>query len=113
MAAKVNRITTGASTNLTKIQSWGANITSLYVANTSASVFYVKIYVSPTTAPTVGTTTPAATLGPFAATSGTQLNWSVPTGYVAGDVYVATTGLPADNDTTAVSAGSFVNVWYE
>lgn len=81
------------------------------IANTAASIRYVKLY-NKATAPTVGTDTPVLTLGIQPSSS---LNFDSTTGIAfAAGIGIGVTNLVADSDTTAPTANDvIVNVFYK
>lgn len=114
MTALVRKITTAASTNLTKIKDGPANFKG-FVANGSAGAMFVKLYwYTPTPTapvPVVGTTVPDITLQ-IANTAGDHE--SFPDGITkAGELWVATTAAAVDTDSAVVAANNTVSIFYE
>jgi hypothetical protein len=111
MTARVLKLSTAASTNLTLVKDGPANVKGLIGVNTAAYAIFVKLYwyipTAAAPAPTVGTTIPDVTIEVGAlgtATGGIQESW--PDGFTkSGQLYLAVTKLAADNDATAVVAG--------
>lgn len=104
-------ITTGASTNLTKIGTPGgqtANLKGWNITNTAAYAIFVKLYWSrDNSVPTVGTTVPTMTITcPAAATSGGGTTIDLSDGVTGnGPLWCWITKLAAATDTTATVAG--------
>lgn len=112
MTARVVRLVTAGSTNLTKVSDGPSVVKGLAAVNTAAYAIFIKLYwFAPTAsaaAPTVGTTAPQVTIELPAlgtTTGGVQQSW--PDGFVGGNgnLFMAVTKLAADSDTTAVLAG--------
>ena len=116
MTSSVFKLTTAASTNLTKIKDGPAVLKGLAAVNTAAYAIFVKFYwFTPTntaSAPTVGTTVPDLTFQ-IAATAG--ITPAYDNGITKpGQLYVAVTKLAADNDATVVVAGDgLISILYE
>lgn len=116
MTAAVFKLNTGASTNLTKIKDGQASLKGYVFVNTAAYAIFVKFYwYTPTAAapaPTVGTTVPDLTIQVATVASDHE---SFPDGMSkAGQLFMATTKLAADNDATVLVAGDgILTVLYE
>lgn len=92
-----------ATTNATSVKASGGRLYTVQVANTSASVKFVKFY-NKASAPTVGTDTPVARYAVPAGWSGDLLDTPLGRAFSTGIAF-AITGGGADSDTTAVAAG--------
>ena len=121
MTALVLKLATANTTNLTKVKDIATGVLKGWVAtNTTAAAIFLKFYwYTPTAAaptPTVGTTVPdlTITVPALGTTTGTD-SQSFPDGMQrAGQLWLAVTNLVADNDATAVAAGSgLITVLYE
>jgi hypothetical protein len=100
-----------ASTNSTLASSGWKSLFSLCISNDTASKIYVKMY-NKSTAPTVGTDVPLETfMVPANSIRDIDMGFHSGVGYTLG-IGIATTGLQADSDTTAVAAGVTVIVRY-
>lgn len=110
LAPSVSTLTTAATTNATSVKTTAGNVFSLDVTNTSASVMYLKLY-NKTSAPTVGTDIPIATI-PIPATSFQSFTFGRLGKRFASGIAFALTGAMVATDTTAVAAGSYVNINY-
>jgi hypothetical protein len=118
MTARVIKFTTLNTTNLRQITAGKAVIVGAILVNTSVTVpYFVKFYdVIGDTAPTVGTTVPFLTIPcPCIPASGAGTDGmaspNIQIGVsVVGRLYVAVTAAAADTDTTAVAAGSIVQI---
>lgn len=121
MTALVRRIVVANTTNLTQIKDQAVGVLkSVDAVNTTAAAVFVKFYWYVPTAsnptPTVGTTVPDLTLEiPALGTTTGNLTRDWASGLSkAGLLFLAVTNLVADNDATAVAAGSAViTVGYE
>ncbi len=100
------RVISAATTNATLIKSTAGNLYSVWVANTSASTRYLKIY-NMTTAPTVGTSTPAITI-PLPAGFCGDFNVGAHGVTFATGISIAITAGYADTDTAAIVAGEVI-----
>lgn len=121
MTAAVLKLTTANTTNLTQVKNVAtASLKGIAALNTTAAAIFLKFFwYTPTPAaptPTVGTTVPDITieLPALGTTTGNVLQ-SWPDGLQkAGLLFLAVTNLAADNDATAVAAGSgIISVFYE
>lgn len=110
MSASVFRLVAGNSTNLTKVRDSGANFAGLYVFNTTATAFFVKLYVAAAT-PTVGTTVPWMTFS-VPVSSDKFINPTEPICANA-TLWLATTANAVDSDATAIGAGPIIQLFYE
>jgi len=120
MTAKVFKLTTAGTTNLTKIGDQGGDIKGVSFVCTAAYAIFVKFYwfvpTASAAAPTVGTTVPDMTvLVPALGTTTGQTIQSWPDGITkSGQLWMAVTKLAADSDTTVVVAGDgILSVIYE
>lgn len=104
--AVVVPLTTGATTNLTRLSGSGAKLSGIEVTNTAAYAIFVKLWWG-NTIPVVGTTVPTLVITcPAAATSGggTGRDWS--SGITGnGQLWCWVTKLAGVTDTTATVAG--------
>lgn len=99
------KVLSAASTNATLIKSTSGRVFGYHLTNNTASTKYVRLYNS-TTAPTVGTTVPAAVI-PIAPNSSVLVDHTIPMSFGTGISY-SITGAFADLDATAVAAGDVV-----
>lgn len=106
----VSTLTTAATTNATSVKTTAGNVFELDVTNTSASAMYLKLY-NKASAPTVGTDIPISTI-PIPATSFQSFTFGRLGKRFASGIAFALTGAMAATDTTAVAAGSYVNINY-
>lgn len=121
MTALVKRIVVANTTNLTQVKDGAPGVLrSVDAVNTTAAAVFIKFYWYVPTAsaqtPTVGTTVPDLTLEiPALGTTTGNLNRDWASGLAkSGLLFLAVTNLVADNDSTAVAAGSAViTVGYE
>lgn len=121
MTALVFKLNTLASTNLTKVKDISTGVLKSFDGvNTTAAAIYLKVYwYTPTAAnpaPTVGTTVPDLTIQiPALGTTTGNENRDWASGLQkAGQLWIAVTTLPADNDATAVGAGAgLITLGYE
>jgi hypothetical protein len=103
----------GASTNTTSVKATAGQLYKVEVTNNGATIAYLKLYNS-TVAPTAGSGTPAIRL----MVPGNSLGAGIVSAYDFGvpfsnGIGFAFTGGIADNDTTAVSASTYiVNLYY-
>ncbi len=100
------------TTNATNVKNAAGTVYGLEAFNTSSATKYLKLY-DKSSAPSVGSDTPVKTIA-IPPTSGGALGGvvrSYPAGlaFAAGISY-ALTGLPADNDTTALASGDVVGL---
>jgi len=103
-----------ASTNATNIKSSAGSIGYIIVINTTASVYYLKLF-NKASSPTVGTDTPVMNIPiPANASSlGGGAALPVPAGInFSTGISFALTGAIADNDTTNAAAGIVINIGY-
>jgi hypothetical protein len=120
MAAAILKLAATNTTNLTKVKNGYGTLKGIAATNTTAAAVFLKFYwfvpSATAAAPTVGTTVPdiTITIPALGTTTGTVLQ-SWPDGLSkAGEFYFAITNLVADNDATAVAAGSaVVSVFFE
>lgn len=111
MSSKKLKITSAASTNLTAMQPYGANLRGLVAVNTNAAVRFIKFYDSGDQV-VVGTTVPVLTVQ-LAASSMTSIFPSDGISFSKGLV-LAMTVSAADNANDAVGAGDIIaTVLYE
>jgi len=104
------KLNSAASTNATSLKASAGKIHSLVLTNTSATIKYFKLY-NKTSAPTVGTDTPIMVIG-IPPLSTIPLGNSIGMYFSLGIAF-ATTGVPADTDTTALAANDMlVNIIY-
>ena len=120
MTAAVFKLTTAASTNLTKLKDGPANLKGFAFVNVAAAAIYVKFYwylpTGAVPAPVVGTTIPDLTIKvPLAADATGSIKESFPDGMSkAGNLWMAVTTGAADGDSGAVAAGDgILSVMYE
>lgn len=118
MSANIFRQVSAASTNLTRIKQFGANLIGGIIINTNAAIRYVKLYwflpggpqypnSNSGDTPTVGTTPVSLTLEIPA--SGQLVLDQVAQGVsMKGDLWMATTVNAVDSDATAVGAGDLI-----
>jgi hypothetical protein len=101
-----------ATTNPQLVITGARNLFTIDVSNDSATKFWLKLY-NKATAPTVGTDVPVMR---FLVPANTVQEFQIPQyygAYFSLGIGFATTGLVADSDTTAVTAGSAVTVTYK
>ena len=117
MSANIFKQVSGASTNLTRVKTFGANVKGWNIINTAATALFVKLYfyipgsvAAGTDSPTVGTTVPDITIEvPALGTTTGSAVQSFPDGLSnKGDLWMATTVNPAPTDATAVGAGNLI-----
>ena len=118
MSANIFKQTSGASLNLTRVKTYGANLLGWQIVNTNAAVRFVKLYwylpgsvSAGTDGPTVGTTSPNITIAvPAAGVAAPPCTADFcPQGVsMKGDLWMATTVNAADSDNTAVGAGDLI-----
>lgn len=100
-----HHLVAAATTNATSVKGSAGTIGVLVLANPSAAVKYFKLF-NKATAPTVGTDTPTHT---FAIPPGQTIVCDLSEGLrLATGIGYAITNLPADLDTTAVTAGDVI-----
>lgn len=110
LAPSLSTLTTAATTNATSVKVSTGNVFQLDVSNTSASIMFLKLY-NKVSAPTVGTDIPISTI-PIPATSFQSFEFGrLGKRFSAGIAFALTGAMPA-TDTTAVAAGSYVNINY-
>lgn len=102
------RLLSAASTNATSLKASAGQLGLIIAINTNAAVRYLKLY-NLATAPTVGTSTPVATIPIPGNTAGAGVAISIPGGlnFSTGIAYALTTGA-ADSDTGAVAANEII-----
>jgi hypothetical protein len=101
-----------ATTNSQLVITGTKNLFTIDVSNDSATKFWLKLY-NKATAPTVGTDVPVLR---YLVPANTMLEIQIPQyygAYFSLGIGYATTGLVADADTTAITAGSVVTVTYK
>jgi hypothetical protein len=101
-----------ATTNSQLVITGAKNLFTIDVSNDSATKFWLKIY-NKATAPTVGTDVPVLR---YLVPANTMLELQIPQyygAYFSLGIGFATTGLVADSDTTAITAGSVVTINYK
>lgn len=98
-----------ASTNSTLVWTGKALVRSVVAINTTATIYYLKLYNKPT-APTCGTDIPDQTYPVPASATGAGLVVSAPVGMLFGTGFgFCLTGAIADNDTSSAATGVAVN----
>jgi hypothetical protein len=102
-----------ASTNSTLVSAGWHTITSLNVINTTATLYYLKLY-NKATAPTCGTDTPVQIIPiPASATgAGVQLPLGPGLGFNLGVGFCLTSGIAA-SDTGNAATGVAINIGYK
>lgn len=104
-----------ASTNSTNVKASQGNVYDVIGINTTATIYYLKLY-DKATAPTCGTDTPVLTLPvPFGQSSsggGFSITLPVGIGFKSGLGWCLT-GAAADNDTTNAATGVVINFVYQ
>ena len=100
-----------ANTNSTLMHSGWTTVIGITVINTTATVYYLKLY-NKATAPTCGTDTPVQVYAVPASTSGNGFTTSVPIGFPLGAGFCLTGGI-ADNDTSNAATGITLNFVYK
>ncbi len=121
MTARVMKLTAANNTNLTKVKDGPVKLMGCELLNTTAAAVFIKFYWHlPTDAvptPSVGTTVPDITieipaLGTTTGSAGRH--WTDGLIKTVGNLFFSITNLAADNDSTAVAAGSaIVSVFFE
>lgn len=109
-AQSMHSLTTAATTNATSVKTAAASLTAITYTNMSASAHYIKFY-NKASAPTVGTDIPVMTIPVPANSFYSQEFGMMGLRFGTGLAY-AITGAQADNDTTAITAGSKVVIQY-
>lgn len=104
-ASTTHLLTSAASTNATVVKASAGRLYSIVLSNTNAAARFFKIY-SKATAPTVGTDVPIATIV-VAANSDRVVDFGPFGLQIATGIGYAITGLIADTDATAITAGDF------
>lgn len=100
-------VSSAASTNGTSAKASAGDVFSVHAYNTTVGVLYLKLY-NKASAPTVGTDVPTHT---FAIPANAGINFVFPHPlYFSTGIAYALTGLPADADTTALTAGGVTGV---
>jgi hypothetical protein len=101
-----------ASTNSTLVAAGWHTITTLNVINTTATIYYLKLY-NKATAPTCGTDTPVQVYPIPASTSGNgvQLPLGPGLGFVTGVGFCLVAGI-ANSDATNAATGVVINIGY-
>lgn len=102
-----------ATTNSTLVAAGYRTLTGATVINTTATIYYLKLY-DKVTAPTCGTDTPVQVFPIPASSSGNGFVLSSVSGtaFVAGMGFCLT-GAIADADTTAAATGVVINLTYK
>ena len=104
-----------ANTNSTNVAAVKTNIYEIVAVNTTATLYFLKLY-DKATAPTCGTDTPVMTLPiPFGtSSSGGGVSVPIPVGaqFINGFGFCITGGI-ADNDSTSAATGIAVNFLYQ
>lgn len=107
-------VVTAASTNAASIKTSAGSVYEVSISNVTATPLYVKLY-NKTSAPTVGTDVPVATI-PVPATSTTSGFVNVVFGTngkrFSSGIAIAATGAVAANDTSVAVAGVQVHLTY-
>jgi hypothetical protein len=103
----------GATTNSTNVKATAGTLFSITAVNTTATIYYLKLY-DKATAPTCGTDTPVHTLPvPASATgSGLTINPFIGLNFTTG-IGFCLTGAIADADATSAAVGVAINVGYK
>lgn len=104
-ANTTHTLTSAATTNATNVKATAGRVYSIVLSNANAAARFFKLYAR-ATAPTVGTDIPIATFE-VAANSSRVIDFGPFGLQVATGISYAITGLIADSDTTAISAGDF------
>lgn len=121
MTAQVVKLAAANTTNLTRVKDGPAKLMGCELTNTTAAAVFIKFYWHlPTAAvpiPVVGTTVPDITIEipALGTTTGSDSrDWASGLIKNVGNLFFAITNLVADNDATAVAAGSaLVSVFFE
>lgn len=110
-----HRLVSAASTNATSLKASAGQVGYIYATNVNAAIRYLKLY-NLATSPTVGTSTPVATIGiPGGGTAGAGGQLVIPAGieFSVGIAYALTTEA-TDAGTTGVAASEVViNLGYK
>ncbi len=113
MSARVFKLTSGASLNLTEVGQGPQKLTGYEIYNTAAAARFVKLYwgvpgqfSSSGDKPTVGTDVPNITIQ-VGATAPARQSYSEGL-QNSGNLFLATTVNAADTDATTVSAGDLI-----
>ena len=104
-ANTTHTLTSAATTNATVVKNSAGRVSLIALTNTNAADRFFKLY-SKATAPTVGTDIPIMTI-PVAANSFRIIDFSAFGLQIPVGIGYAVTGLIADSDATAISAGDF------
>lgn len=107
----ISRTTTAGTTNATLVKSSGARLSGYAVTNTSATAFYLKLF-NLSAAPTVGSSTVALTIYVPATSTIVQYFGDIGITFNTG-ISFDTTAAAADSDTAVITAGSFVQLFYQ
>jgi hypothetical protein len=109
--ANTTKILSAASNNSTLIKNTGGNVQYVIAVNTTATLYYLKLY-DKASAPTCGTDVPVFTAAvPALATGGPPLLIQPTDGiYFANGIGVCLTAAVADNDNTNAATGVQINV---
>lgn len=109
--ASISCFNSTASNNLTAVKSSAGNVYSIIAINTTATLYYLKLFDG---TPTMGTTIAIGNIPIPANTSGAGVVIQIPVGLsFATNINVALTGAIALNDNTSAAIGVCVNVIYK
>lgn len=102
-----------ASTNSTLVSAGWHTVTSLTVINTTATIYYLKLY-DKATAPTCGTDTPVQNYPIPASTAGNGVTLPLGPGlgFITGIGFCLVGGVAA-NDTSVAATGIVINMGYK
>jgi len=100
-----------ATTNSTLVASGYRTLTGAVVINTTATLYYLKLY-DKATAPVCGTDTPVQVYPIPASASGNGFALPMNIGFVSGMGFCLTGGM-ADNDVTGAATGVAINLTYK
>jgi hypothetical protein len=105
-----------ASTNCTNIKPAAGQLVTVFAANTTATIYYLKFYDSALSPPVAGTTTVSLTLPIPVGTSSTGGGFILPLPQAAqylNGIGMCITGGIADSDTSNAATGIAVDVFFK
>jgi hypothetical protein len=105
-----------ASTNCTNIKPGAGQLVTVFAANTTATIYYLKFYDSALSPPVAGTTTVSLTLPIPVGTSSTGGGFILPLPQAAqylNGIGMCITGGIADSDTSNAATGIAVDVFFK
>src|ERR1700678_4716 len=105
-----------ATTNCTNIKPAAGQLVTVFAANTTATIYYLKFYDSASAPPVAGTTTVAITLPIPIGTSSTGGGFILPLPQAAqflNGIGMCITGGIADSDSSSAATGIAVDVFFK